>query len=156
MPRMPSARARKPANTQPTALARPITTSATTPITLDPELQAYNNEVIAVTTATQPEPEPEPELEVEAEPDLEVDDTVEVATLLLKPKRFKFTEIIEAALFHELLEQANSRKRADNSFKKEAWITTVKAVSMSAGYIVTVEQCKGKVDTIKALWKDYK
>lgn len=64
MPRMPSARARKPANTQPTALARPITTSAATPITLNLELQAYDDEAIAITTATQLKLEPELELEV--------------------------------------------------------------------------------------------
>lgn len=58
---------------------------------------------------------------------------------------------MEAALFYKLLKQANSGKRVDNDFEKEAWIATVKAVSMSASYIVTIKQCKSKVDTIKAL-----
>jgi hypothetical protein len=58
---------------------------------------------------------------------------------------------MERALFNELLEQANSGKRADNGFKKEAWTLACAAVQLVTLQLVIVEQCKSKTEVLKAL-----
>jgi hypothetical protein len=62
---------------------------------------------------------------------------------------------MEKALFNELLEQANTRKRADNGFKKEAWTTSCAAVELITTQTVTIDQCKSKTEIMKALWKEF-
>jgi hypothetical protein len=60
------------------------------------------------------------------------------------------------ALLAELRDQVRNGKRADNGFKKEAWTTAViKANEVNDSALVTVKQAQNKVDTIKALYKDW-
>jgi hypothetical protein len=40
-------------------------------------------------------------------------------------------------------------------YKKEAWQAVNKAILDSTGYITTTKQCKSKVDSHKALWREY-
>lgn len=77
-------------------------------------------------------------------------DTTQLAKLA-----FSWTFGIEQALFSELLEQANNRKRADNGFKKEAWAAACTAVDAITSQRVTIEKCKAKAEAMKALWKEF-
>ncbi len=61
---------------------------------------------------------------------------------------------MEETLFLTLLEQVDIGKRADSRFKKEAWIACCNAIEKATGQLVTIEKCKGKVDTMKALWRE--
>jgi hypothetical protein len=61
---------------------------------------------------------------------------------------------MEETLFLTLLEQVDIRKRADSGFKKEAWIACCNAIKKATGQLVTIEKCKGKTDTMKALWRE--
>ena len=60
---------------------------------------------------------------------------------------------MEETLFLTLLEQVDIGKRADSRFKKEAWIACCNAIEKATSQLVTIEKCKRKVDTIKALWR---
>lgn len=68
------------------------------------------------------------------------------------PLRWTFE--MEETLFLTLREQVDIGKRADSGFKKEAWIACCAAIEITTGLLVTVEKCKGKVDTMKALWRE--
>lgn len=61
---------------------------------------------------------------------------------------------MEETLFSTLLEQVDIGKRADSGFKKEAWIACCNAIKNTTGLLITVDKCKGKVDTMKALWRE--
>ena len=61
---------------------------------------------------------------------------------------------MEAILFHTLLEQVDLGKRADSGFKKEAWVACCNAIEGAIKQPITIEKCKGKVDTMKALWRE--
>jgi cell cycle checkpoint protein len=62
---------------------------------------------------------------------------------------------MEAALFRTLCEQVEVGKRADSGFKKEAWIASCTAIAETTGVVVTIEQCKSKADSQKALWREF-
>jgi len=49
----------------------------------------------------------------------------------------------------------NNGKRADSGFKKEAWIACCIAIKVATNQVVTIKKCKGKVDTMKALWREF-
>jgi Myb/SANT-like DNA-binding protein len=68
---------------------------------------------------------------------------------------FKWTLEMEGLLFYTLLEQANSGKRADSGFKKEAWIACCLAIKAVTTQLITVDKCKAKADAMKALWKEF-
>jgi hypothetical protein len=61
---------------------------------------------------------------------------------------------MEETLFLTLLKQVDIGKRVDSGFKKEAWIACCNAIEKAIGQLVTIEKCKGKVDTMKALWRE--
>ena len=63
-----------------------------------------------------------------------------------------WTEEMERTLLEVLFNQANNGKRADNSFKKEAWTATEAAVQVFCPSL-THEQAKNKVDNYKTKWK---
>jgi hypothetical protein len=62
---------------------------------------------------------------------------------------------MEMLLFNTLLEQVNIGKRADSGFKKEAWVACCLAIQAVTTQLITIEKCKGKADTIKALWREF-
>jgi hypothetical protein len=62
---------------------------------------------------------------------------------------------MEVTLFSTLCEEVGIGKRADSGFKKEAWIAACDAIADSSGYTVTVDQCKSKADSQKALWRQF-
>jgi hypothetical protein len=71
-------------------------------------------------------------------------------------KSVTWSDQMEAAMFHELINQANNGKRADSGLKREAWVaacTVVRAVS--GGQDVSIDQCKSKVEGQKARWRDF-
>ena len=61
---------------------------------------------------------------------------------------------MEETLFLTLLKQVDIRKRADSGFKKEAQIACCNVIKKAIGLLVTIEKCKGKVDIMKALWRE--
>jgi Myb/SANT-like DNA-binding domain len=68
---------------------------------------------------------------------------------------FRWTLEMEELLFNTLIEQVNIGKRADSGFKKEAWVACCEAVTTVTTQLVTIDKCKGKVDTMKGLWRDF-
>lgn len=66
----------------------------------------------------------------------------------------RWTLEMEEILFNTLLEQVDIGKRADSGFKKEAWIACCSTIKRATGLVVSIEKCKGKVDTMKALWRE--
>ena len=59
---------------------------------------------------------------------------------------------MERTLLEVLLEQANNKKWADNSFKKKVWSAAEAAVQgLYSG--LTYDQAKNKVDSYKTKWK---
>jgi hypothetical protein len=90
---------------------------------------------------------PPPQLATPTPPPLTGDD--------LQPQlSLRWTFEMEETLFLTLLEQVDIRKRADSGFKKEAWIACCNAIETATGQLVTIEKCKGKADTMKALWRE--
>lgn len=64
---------------------------------------------------------------------------------------------MEGALYNELLAQTLIGLRADNGFKKAAWIAACAAVDLVSNQRpVLVQQCKNKADNGKALYKELK
>jgi hypothetical protein len=73
----------------------------------------------------------------------------------LQPQLFvRWTFVMEETLFLTLLEQVDIGKRADSGFKKDAWTACCNAIKKATGLLITIEKCKGKVDTMKALWRE--
>jgi hypothetical protein len=68
---------------------------------------------------------------------------------------FRWTLEMEELLFHTLVEQVNIGKRADSGFKKEAWIACCTAINSTTIQPVSIDKCKGKVDTMKGLWREF-
>jgi hypothetical protein len=52
-------------------------------------------------------------------------------------------------MFNELLHQNEVGKRADSGFKKEAWIAVVKDVLKHTTQVISIDQCKNKLDMMK-------
>ena len=174
-------RTRKVPNKEPTSLARPALLPFIPPA-IDPQLLALDNSLLAVANdsdndissltgvnsivpfITSPKSkhlstilkatinklqdelqnEPQDELNPESKPIL-----VGVKSAL------QWTLKMEKALFNKLLEQANIGKRVDNGFKKEAWTASCTAVELITTQSVTIDQCKSKAETMKALWKEF-
>jgi hypothetical protein len=89
----------------------------------------------------------------EAVDNLQPANTIQV--LQATKKGFTWLFIIEQMLFNKLLSQANNRKQADNRFKKKVWTAACTAVKTVTTQLATVEQCKGKAEAMKALWKEF-
>jgi len=66
-----------------------------------------------------------------------------------KEQVFSWSFAMEEALFNELLHQDEAGKRADSGFKKEAWIAVVKEVSKHTTQVISIDQCKNKLDIMK-------
>lgn len=62
---------------------------------------------------------------------------------------------MEGTLFRCLCTQAELGNRADSGFRKEAWNACVQALLDGFEVIVSVRQCKTKVDNQKSLWKEF-
>jgi hypothetical protein len=60
---------------------------------------------------------------------------------------------IEEALVNELVQQIERGKQADSRYKKEAWVTAITQVELVIHRVVTLEQCKNKIDTMKGHWR---
>jgi Myb/SANT-like DNA-binding domain len=58
---------------------------------------------------------------------------------------------MEELLFYTLVKQVNIRKQADSRFKKEAWIACCTAINGTKIQPISIDKCKGKVDTMKRL-----
>ena len=58
---------------------------------------------------------------------------------------------MEEILLLTLLEQVDIGKRADSGFKKEAWVACCDAIEEVIGETITIDKCKAKVDSMKAL-----
>lgn len=71
--------------------------------------------------------------------------------------KFWWSHSMEGALYNELLAQTLIGLRADNGFKKAAWIAACAAVDLVSNQRpVLVQQCKNKADNGKALYKELK
>jgi hypothetical protein len=70
-------------------------------------------------------------------------------------RKFGWSLSMERALFQELLHQEDIGKRADSGFKKEAWVACCTAIKDITSQTVSIDQCKGKIDTLKGLWKEW-
>ena len=90
---------------------------------------------------------PRPQLATQTAPPFIIDD--------LQPQvGLRWTFEMEETLFLTLVEQVGLGKRADSGFKKEAWIACCNAIEKATGQLVSIEKCKGKADTMKALWRE--
>lgn len=81
---------------------------------------------------------------------------VQLPAKLAPTSHIRWTLEMESVLFATLLEQVDIGKRADSGFKKEAWVAVCSAIESTTGQSVTFEKCKGKVDSMKALWRELK
>jgi len=174
------ARVRKAANRNPTSLALPVPDPIPDPTPdpigpqIDPRLTNINSTVDSTIDIADvvvyspfsdayatPPPIPGPirkstqSLPIEA---VAIDDSQPAHTIqALQPtkKAFAWSFLIEQTLFAELLNQANNGKRANSGFKKEAWVAACVAVETITTQVVTVDQCKGKAEVMKSLWKEF-
>lgn len=63
-----------------------------------------------------------------------------------------WTPVMEEALCNELIQQVEQGKQADSGYKKEAWAAVIARVKEVSGRDVTLQQCKKKLDYLKARW----
>jgi hypothetical protein len=140
---------------------------------IDPELFNINRAPHSSPEPTEPEPtEPEPaEPEFNSEafdppntiyppPESEADlgsssvfDTIDTGAIA-QPFT-NWTVEMEALMYSTLCTEVQRGKRADNGFKKEAWLAVCKAILDTFQVTVTIDQCKSKADNQKAQWRDY-
>jgi hypothetical protein len=106
------------------------------------------------------EPSKEPTKEPVIEPfdyppiDSDVESSLSNEAPILHP--FKGWSIdMEGVLYSTLCTQVELGKRADSGFKKEAWYAVTKAILDAFHVVVSVKQCKSKVDNQKTLWREY-
>ena len=64
-----------------------------------------------------------------------------------------WTSVMEEALVNELVQQVEQGKRTNSGFKKEAWTIAITQVKHTTNWVVTLEQCKNKIDTMKGRWR---
>src|SRR5258705_2873298 len=70
--------------------------------------------------------------------------------------KFAWTFAMEEVLFNELVHQVELGKRADNGFKKEAWVAAFAAVeAITTQQDITLQRCKNKVESFKKHWRDF-
>jgi hypothetical protein len=101
----------------------------------------------AISWSPTPPPTSRPQVAIQTPPPLIIDD--------IQPQlALRWTFEMEETLFFALIEQVDLGKCADSGFKKEAWIACCNAIEKATGQLVTIEKCKGKVDTMKALWRE--
>jgi Myb/SANT-like DNA-binding protein len=67
--------------------------------------------------------------------------------------KITWTFKMEEALVNELVQQVEQGKRADSGYKKEAWAAAITQVEHATSRVVTLEQCKNKIDTMKGHWR---
>jgi hypothetical protein len=70
-------------------------------------------------------------------------------------KSFLWTDLMVDTLLNELLHQVELGKRADSSFKKEAWIAYIIAIEDIQSQPISLKQCKSKIDLLKGQWKNF-
>jgi hypothetical protein len=56
---------------------------------------------------------------------------------------------MEEALVNELVQQTEQGKRADSRFKKEAWTAAITQVELTTNRVITLKQCKNKIDALR-------
>jgi hypothetical protein len=74
-------------------------------------------------------------------------------TALAASGKITWTFTMEEALVNELVRQVEQGKRVDSGYKKEAWAAAITQVEYATNRVVTLEQCKNKIDTMKGHWR---
>jgi|SRR6267154_3026810 hypothetical protein len=121
-----------------------VATAQDPEVPIDPQLLGSDSQILALESQS---------LDESQTPLSIIDTESQTAT---RQGTLKWTPAMTTALLTELRDQVRNGKRADNGFKKEAWTTAViKANEVNDSALVTVKQAQNKVDTIKALYKDW-
>ena len=68
--------------------------------------------------------------------------------------KLTWTTVMERKLVSTMVDQVRSGKRAENGFKKEAWVSSVDQVKLATKFpdLVTMKKIKDKLDNLKGKW----